>query len=90
MAKTIWKFDLQPQPIQDIQMPAGAEIICAAEQFGAIRLWARCNPAAPIEPRRIAIVATGGAAPEGEESRYIGTVLTRGGNLVLHVFERRA
>lgn len=85
--RTIWKAVLQPTDAQQIEVPAGAELLCAREQFEKICVWFRCDPAAPKEKRDIAIVGTGHAAPNGE-GRYIGTASLQGGALMFHVFER--
>ena len=85
--RTIWKAVLQPTDAQQIEVPAGAELLCAREQFEQICVWFRCDPTAPKERRDIAIVGTGHAAP-GNEGRYLGTASLHGGSLILHVFER--
>jgi hypothetical protein len=84
---TIWKKVLQPTDVQDVMVPAGAEMLCAREQFEHICVWFRCDPNAPTEPRRIAIVGTGHPAPS-DEDRYLGTASLQGGTLIFHVFER--
>jgi hypothetical protein len=86
MDRTIWKEILQPASVQEINIPAGAELLCAREQREEICVWYRCDPSAPRESRSIAIVGTGGSAPNGE-SRYIGTASLHGGNFIFHVFE---
>ena len=83
----IWKAALQPVDAQQIEVPAGAELLCAREQYEQICVWFRCDPTAPKEKRDIAIVGTGHDAP-GNEGRYIGTASLHGGNLIFHVFER--
>lgn len=84
---TIWKTVLKPTDAQQIEVPAGAELLCAREQFEQICVWFRCDPSAPKEKRDIAIIGTGNPAPNGE-GRYIGTASLQGGALMLHVFER--
>lgn len=87
MAATIWKAVLAPTEVQQIEVPAGAEMLCAREQLEAICVWFRCDPFAPTEKRTLAIVETGRGAPE-DEGRYLGTAFLHGGQLVFHVFER--
>lgn len=87
---TIWKAVLKPQDTQVVKMPAGAEILCAREQHEQICIWFRCDPTAPESNRDIAIVGTGQTAPAGWESRYLGSAALMGGNMMFHVFERRA
>lgn len=82
----IWKTVLQLAGAQEIMIPAGAEFLCAREQFSDICVWFRCDPSAPLAPRKIAIVGTGHTAPD-DEGRYLGTASLQGGRLMFHVFE---
>jgi hypothetical protein len=88
MSATIWKSVLRAVPLQEVELPAGAEILCAAEQFGEACIWYRCDPLKEKEMRRIGIAGTGHVAPTAEQGRYIGTAFLSDGALVLHVFER--
>ncbi len=85
MTQTIWKTTLQVVDMQTVQLPRGAEILCAREQFEDVCLWFKCDPKEPPEQRKIFIYPTGGAAPT--DARYLGTVSLMGGNLIYHVFE---
>lgn len=85
---TIWKTALKVADVQDIEVPAGAEMLCARDQYEEVVVWYRCDPDQPKESRRIAIVGTGHNAPTAEQGRYIGTAFLLGGQLVFHVFER--
>jgi len=84
MNRTIWKVVLKVTDVQEISVPAGAELLCAREQREDICVWFRCDPSAAIEPRKIAIVGTGNPAPA--DGRYLGTASLRGGQLMFHVF----
>lgn len=88
MNSTIWKQALKPEPVQQVELPIGAEILCAREQFNDICIWYRCDPTEKMEPRTIAICGTGHKAPHEKESRYLGTASLHGGNYIYHVFER--
>lgn len=55
MATVIWKTKLADLSVQDIQVPVGAEFLCAREQHDAICVWYRCNPDMKKEARKIAI-----------------------------------
>lgn len=95
MAVTVWKFQLEAsafQGVQEIEMSAGAKIIKVGLQRGHICLWAWYNdhPDAPKAMRRIAVVGTGHPAPSFDEAEHLGSVIMDGGNLVWHVFERKA
>lgn len=84
MQRTVWKSKLQPMPVQEIEVPTGAEMLCAREQGDHMCVWYRCDPKAPKERRLIAICGTGYTAPAG---RYLGTCALDGGALQFHVFE---
>jgi hypothetical protein len=84
-AMTVWKAALRPVEVQDIDVPAGAELLCAREQGNDICVWFRCDPNAASKKRRVAVVGTGHAAPS--EGRYLGSALLGGGAFVFHVFE---
>lgn len=94
MTHTVWKAILQPLQMQDIEMPMGAKVLHAAEQYGQLCIWYHCDPNAPRALRRFAIVGTGHPAPPlygdigPEECRHVGTVIMSGGALVWHIFER--
>jgi hypothetical protein len=84
--KTIWKAVLRPTTFaQEIEVPEGAELLCAREQYEFICVWFRCNPNAQKTQRVVTIVGTGHPAPDG--GRYLGTASLQGGTLMFHVFE---
>lgn len=87
MAFAIWKIALSVADVQDIEVPAGAQLLTAREQHGKLCVWFKCNPDRPMVKRRIAILGTGHAAPD-DDARYVGTGFFSDGALVLHVFER--
>ncbi len=85
---TIWKSVLLLHiDVQEIEVPYGAEMLCAREQHDQICVWYRCDPMQLKEPRTIAIVGTGHPAP-GNDGRYLGTAFLHDGDLVCHVFEK--
>lgn len=84
MNRTIWKTVLKPTDVQEIEVPVGAEMLCAHEQHNQICVWFRCDPDAGREKRKIAIVWTGHAAPA--DGAYLGTASLHGGQLIFHVF----
>ena len=86
--QTIWKTVLKPTDLQEIEVPKGAEMLCAREQYDEIAVWYRCDPEAPKEPRKIALCGTGHTAPPHDQCRYLGTGSLHGGKLILHVFEQ--
>lgn len=86
--KTIWKITLKPIDTQEIEVPHGARMLCAREQYEQVCVWFICDPDAPKEKRGIAIAGTGHPAPEPQDAQYIGTASLQGGTLMLHVFEK--
>jgi hypothetical protein len=84
MERTIWKATLKAVDVQEIEVPAGAELLCAREQHDLICVWFRCDPSAPKSKRKIALVGTGHPAPA--DGRYLGTASLHGGSLMFHVF----
>lgn len=85
--RVIWKTVLRLVDVQEVQIPVGAEIICAREQFEVVCIWYRCDSSAPLGARTIAIIGTGHPCP-AVDGRYLGTASLRGGQLMFHVFER--
>lgn len=88
MARTIWKYTLKLTSRQEIEVPAGADLLSVAEQGAQLCLWAAVDYT--TEPditvmRPITIVGTGNIIPDTIR-RFIGTVHTRAG-FVWHVFE---
>lgn len=83
----IFKYELQPKVIQEIDIHADAMILHVHEQFGAMCLWAAVNPDAPVVKKKFAVIPTGRVDIELAEMDYIGTVHMQGGSLVFHVFQ---
>lgn len=84
--KSIWKFPLAVKGRQDVEMPKGAEILCADKQGEVLCLWAIVDTEAEMEERLIAVVATGQEMGI-DYLKYIGTAQIANGALVWHVFE---
>lgn len=82
----IWKFELK-QSYQEVEMPVGANLLSVDQQKEIICLWAEVDPDAKREFRSFEIFGTGHSIKPGQR-KFLGTVLTRGGELVWHVFER--
>lgn len=95
--KTIYKYVLDAAAgKQDIEMPAGAEILSVQEQdtpfMGTLVLWALVNPDAhPVKYRFLKV--TTGSAISDHPGKFIGTVQLHGplndSVYVLHVFQVR-
>ena len=84
--KTIWKFDLQPNKIQTISLPVGAEILTVQAKIdNTPMLWVLVDPDMPPEERQIGIYTTNTALPD-DPGRYCGTFLLYDGTLEFHLF----
>ena len=82
--KTIWKFSLYTDNVQQIEMPGLSHVLCFQKQDGEICIWAEVNDELPKVTRTFKIVMTGEELPD-EDLRYIGTV--QDGAFVWHLFE---
>lgn len=89
--KTIWKYKLSAQDVQNISMPIGAEILTVQTQHGKPCLWALVDPEAKlaVQPRTIEIFRTGHPIAEdmGTQRKYIATFQLFGAEQVYHAFE---
>lgn len=89
-ARRIRKYDVPRYRVDAtpaVSMPIGAEILYADVGTAGVVVWAVVDdPAAELEPRRLAFFATGESIPEGWA--YRGTAPTPDGDRAWHVFER--
>jgi len=86
LMKTIYKYPLSPGG-PPIEMPIGAEVLCAREQGDVICVWALVDTAdASVRARTFQTFRTGHEIPDHPSRRYLGTALLPGGN-AFHVFE---
>jgi hypothetical protein len=86
--RKIHKFELKIADYCSIQMPVGAKVLTVANQRNHLCIWAEVHVDAGMETRRFAIRGTGHHM-QGDEGRFIGSVMFRDGDLVFHVFEAR-
>lgn len=87
MLKSIWKFHLETTDIQQIEMPADAEILTIQTQDEIPCIWALVSPDAPKRKVAFEIFGTGHPVPENGKRKYVGTYQLRKGALVFHCFE---
>ena len=88
MDMVVYKYLLKDGiTVQDIEMPRGAEILHAGNQFEHICLWAVVDPSEKNEKRRIGVIATGQHFDDAG-AEYLGTVHLQGDSLIFHVFEQ--
>ena len=86
--KTIYKYEISPHKLR-LEMPKGARILAAREQFENICIWAEVDTEQPQETRYFEVFGTGHAMHEdmGVSREYLGTAVLGGGALILHVYE---
>lgn len=90
--KTVWKFEIHPDDIVEIELPYGAEPLSVQMQrdgaFGehSCQMWVLCDPNSKFySKRRFRVAGTGHPISE-ENLKFIDTFQTIMG-LVFHVFE---
>jgi hypothetical protein len=90
--KVIFKYTLNTfeGPINEIEMPQGAEILNVQSQNDTPTIWAKCDKANEYESRYFAIVGTGKdfgkeGLPEDDEMEYLDSCIC--GNFVWHIHE---
>lgn len=84
----IWKYPLELQDRQIVQMPDGAELLHVADQDGVLCVWARVDEQRPPTDRIIYVRGTGHPVErkaDGEIHRYVGSA--QQGYFVWHVFD---
>ena len=85
MTKKIYKYQLEIQAHQRIEMPDGAEILSVQVQGSTICIWAIIEEGQPLGERIFRIFGTGHDLPRDIHGfAFVGTVQT--GPLVWHVF----
>ncbi len=85
--KTIYKYQLEIEDSQVVQMPLDAEILKVDTQKAHPCLWAMVETDHVLEDRIIQIRGTGHPAIGLTKEDYLGTFIMLGGDLVFHVFE---
>jgi hypothetical protein len=85
--KTIWKYKLNKTDKTQLEMPAGAEVLCFQIQRGEPVIWALVDDEAPKVVRYFWLYPTGATMhPDTTKRSYIGTCQVLGGDLVFHLF----
>jgi hypothetical protein len=91
MEKRIFKYTLETQDKQFINLPKGAEFLTLQTQFNEPQLWALVDPnEKEKEERCIEIFGTGHPVnyDMGVDRKYLATYQIDDGNFVFHAFER--
>ncbi len=84
--KTVWKFGLEFDDSQRVNMPAGAELLSVGSQGDSLFVWAVVDSQAHLEPRTFLIRGTGHPLPN-TPLRFLGRATTHDEQLVWHIFE---
>ena len=87
--KTVYKYQIQPIEIQEINLPIQSKILSVGTQDGELYLWAEINLENHTieEPRKIRVSGTGWTLEDGECRKFIGTAHMPEQKLVWHVYE---
>jgi hypothetical protein len=85
--KVIHKYQLQFNDTVSVQMPRGAKVLSAKEQYGSIYVWAEVDPDEPVFTTRTFRMHGTGHGHDAENNVFIDTVMMREGAFVLHIFE---
>ena len=87
MNSTIWKFPIETQGEQIINVPVGAEFLSVQVQHGKPCIWAKVNQQENVTVRaKVSIVGTGHPASRTDGMMFLGTYQLDGGDFVGHVF----
>jgi hypothetical protein len=87
MKSSIWKFPLETEDEQIINVPVGAEFLSVQVQHGQPCIWAKVNPQENVIVRaKVVIIGTGHPANASDNMQFIGTYQLHDGNFVGHVF----
>ena len=84
--KRVFKYLLNLNGIQKIEMPKDAKILCVQGQNNEMCLWALIDPDNQLETRQIRVFGTGRDIPDIKLD-YIGTVQMLAGSIIWHIFE---
>ena len=87
MNTTIWKFPIETEDEQVINVPVGAEFLSVQVQHNQPCIWAKVDPQENVIVReKVVIVGTGHPAKHTNGMMFLGTYQLAGGNFVGHVF----
>lgn len=84
--KAVWKFELDADDYNEIELPAGAKPLTVMGQRGRAQLWCLVDPNETVYETRVFRLA-GTGHPIRENVEYIGTFQLYGGSFVGHLFE---
>ena len=84
--KTIWKYQLDVDDEQSLEIPKGAQLLKIEAQHDVPCLWALVESQEETETIRLLTFGTGHNASGTSELTYLGSYQLRSGNFVGHVF----
>ncbi len=84
---TIYKYELETTGIQEIEMPANAQILSVHVQYEKPCIWAMVDTDRITGKVKIATFVTWHEVTSDGSLSYIGTYQLHGGALVFHVFK---
>ncbi len=87
MERTIWKFNIDIDDVQNVEMPKQAKLLSVQVQNGSVRLWAMVCPRNTLVNRIIQMAGTGHDLKGRDMGEYLGTFQISNGQLVFHVFD---
>ena len=86
--ETIYKYKLKLDNVQTIDMPINSKILCVQVQHGKPCVWVEIKAETSMYERRtFRVIGTGFAVIPNESLTYIGTVQTKDGDFIWHVYE---
>jgi len=87
--KTIWKYEIKAEDIQEIEMPVGSQILCVQTQREKPCIWILTDTETKdAETRKFFTIGTGhDFYQEQDNCKYIGSFQLHDGLLVFHLFE---
>jgi len=88
MTKTIWKFPIEIEDIQEIEMPSPAIPLSFQMQGNSPTLWCLVDPEMGMVKKKFRLAGTGHKIDNSlEELNFIGTAQLLHGMLIYHLFE---
>lgn len=86
--KKIYKYTLEVEDEQQIEMPEDAEMLSVQIQNGSICVWAIVDTAShvPVHLQKFYVRGTGHETKGVEDKIFLGTIQMQGGALIFHVF----
>ena len=88
MERTIWKYTLEWNDYEEIDLPCGTAVLHVGIHDDKLCLWCLVFPDEELlMKRRFRIAGTGHPLADGEIFEHVGTVMLENGALVFHVFE---